>query len=171
MTAEEQIIAYSKQGLSKAAAAALMGMTEYSFAQALEVMGFKWPPSRVGRLVIDGVEGTIANHAKRLGVTRCALRGRLRRTGDHPVTEQVYTPVSDEEVDKFIQLRLDGVPAWQAAQMIGRPYNSLRKHAAKRPGYNKALSKVKRKRRSPEELANRNQGFLPSKEEPGDEAA
>lgn len=128
---EQQVRALHLTGISKTKAAEILGVHKYHLEKYLKVIKLDWKPRvRGGSYVIDGVKDTLAGHAERLGVTVATIRWRLER--NQPLdAPPVIDPVIEAEAQAFTELRQEGVPALKAAQIVGRPYESL-KNAAKR---------------------------------------
>lgn len=111
--------------VSRKRAAQLVGVPYGRFCLMIETMGLDWMPGLRGKeFKLDGIMDTMSGHAKRLGMSRGALRWRLGR--NRAVEAPVRAPISQDEVTRFVDLRRQGVRAFKAAALIGRPYNSLR---------------------------------------------
>lgn len=111
--------------VSRKRAAQLVGVPYERFCLMIETMGLDWMPGIRGKeFKLDGIMDSMSGHAKRLGMSRGALRWRL---GKNRVLEApVRAPISQDEVNRFVELRRQGVRAFKAAALVGRPYNSLR---------------------------------------------
>jgi len=139
-------------GISRTKAAEALGMPRFKLEEILEVVGIDWPKQVGGTVEIDGVVKTLHAHAEALGVPPTTLRQRLKAGSDLTGPSKIV-PVTSEEAHAFAELRKDGVPAWEAARQMGRPYNTL-KNAAKKfvPDYEQITSQAPRIRRSADEI-------------------
>lgn len=128
---EQQVRALHLTGISKTKASEILGIHKYHLEKYLKVIGLEWK-SRVrgGSYVIDGIKDTLAGHSERLGVTIATIRWRLERNLPMDAPPAIDM-VIEAEAQAFTELRKEGVPALQAAKIVGRPYESL-KNAAKR---------------------------------------
>lgn len=151
---EQQVRALHLTGISRTKAAQILGTHKYHLEKYLKVIKLDWKPRvRGGSYVIDGVKDTLARHAQRLGVTVATIRWRLER--QQPLTAPAaINPVSQVEAITFTALRKVGVPAWNAAVIVGRPYGTLNIAAGRlRPDYLTVTASAPRIRRSPKEIA------------------
>lgn len=131
MELEARIRELHASGISKTKAAEQLGIHKYHLEKYLIVLDLDWKPRiRGGSYVIDGVKDTLAGHAERLGVTVATIRWRLQRNQPLDAPPAIDL-VIEAEAQAFTELRQEGVPALKAAQIVGRPYESL-KNAAKR---------------------------------------
>lgn len=149
MAIEDDIKQLQSSGISRSKAALALGITREKLDLILDVMNLEWKAGvRGGRHVIDGVQDTLQGHSERLGISVGKLRWRLnnQRNVTAPVASKT---VSREEATLFLELRKSGTPAWQAAESVGRPYNTL-KNACKRlfPDYEKVVEAAPRIRRA-----------------------
>ena len=154
MEIEEKIREMAKAKVPMYLASQRLGIYREKFDAIVEAMGLVWP-SRHRTYVLDGVEDTIAGHARRLGIGRTRLSNRLKAGIDHHI-QIVRSQVTDQDVERFMYLREAGIPAWQAAVEVGHHYNTLRKHALGNPRYAEVMKAVKRVRRTPKQI---NEGF------------
>lgn len=144
MVFEEKLRELSQKGILKKVAAQQLGVSVYKLEQMRLALGLSW--ARSGSYVVDGVLDTLEGHAKRLGVPATTVRYRIQKNQDVKAPSSIR-PVTREEVERFIELRKDGKPAMQAAEQVGRPFNTL-KNAAKRmfPDYEQLVLRVSRNR-------------------------
>lgn len=152
MDLDQRIIQLIESGISRPSAAKELGMSKYQLQIMLDTMGVKWPKvNRPGSYVIDGVRDTLAGHAVRYDTTVNVIRYRVKNNQD--MGPPKMNPVSENEVLEFVSLRKDNVPAWEAAELVGRPYNTL-KNAAKKlfPEYEQIVANSTRVRRSANEI-------------------
>lgn len=152
MSLEKEIRDLHASGISRAQAAHKLGLTVDKFGAILQTGGWnlRWKRTPTGgKHTIDGVTDTLSGHAARYGITIGTLRGRLERKEDLKAPPSVAAMVTEEEARKFTELRREGVPAWAAAELVGRPYNTL-KNAAKKfcPDYQSVIEEAPRIRRS-----------------------
>lgn len=134
MSLEQEIRDLHASGISKTKAAQQLGLTVHKLNAWLEAEGWtlKWKRTPTGgKHTIDGVTDTLAGHAARYGITVGTLRGRLSRKQDLITTPSKAAVATPEEARRFTDLRRQGIQAWAAAEMVGRPYNTL-KNAAKK---------------------------------------
>lgn len=152
MHLEKRIIDLKNSGLSRAAAARELKMSKYQLQIMIDAMSLEWPKmSKPASYVIDGVLDTLAGHAARHKTTVGIIRYRLRT--NKQIDAPKVPPVSRHEVLAFVDLRKDNVPAWKAAEQVGRPYNTL-KNAAKKmvPEYEHIVAISTRMRRPANEI-------------------
>lgn len=144
---EQRLVEMHRLNYPRTRAAELLGVNRTSLDAMIEVLGLDWPVGRRGRLFeVDGVLDTIYGHSTRLGVPAKTLYWRLRRHGD-PHRARVGT-VTDAEARQFLELRGRGVAAWDAANRVGRPYNTLRRACKERfPDYDAVVAAAPRVRR------------------------
>lgn len=149
----EDIKRLKESGISRTKAAEALGMPRFKLEEILEVVGIDWPKQGGPTYDIDGVTRTIQAHANTLGVPASTIRQRLK-DGRDPTAPSAIVPVTLDEANAYAELRKAGVPAWEAAKQMGRPYNTL-KNAAKKfvPGYEQITATAPRVRRSDEEIA------------------
>lgn len=152
MNIEEDLKRLKDSGISRTKAAEALGITRFKLEAILELFGIVWPKQVGGTVEIDGVVRTLDAHATKLGVPATTLRQRLK-AGNELIGPSKIVPVTAEEANAFAELRKAGVPAWEAAQQMGRPYNTL-KNAAKKyvPDYEQIAAQAPRIRRSAEEI-------------------
>lgn len=150
---EAKVRVLSATGISKAKASVELGISRERLATILEETGLEWKtPTREGSLVIDGIKGSLTSHSERLGISVGKLRSRLKKQKPL-VGPDVYKPIDLAEAKRFLEHRKNGLPAWKAAEQVGRPYGSL-KDACKRmlPDYEDVVVAATRIRRTPEEI-------------------
>lgn len=152
MNIETEIARLKEEGYSKTKAAEKLGFSRWKLEGMLEALGIDWPKQRRGSYEVNGLRRTLEQHAKNTGLSISGLHRRLRN-GQDANSPAAIVPVTKEEAGRFAELRQQGMPAWQAAQEIGRPYNTL-KNAAKRliPNYEEIVSTAPRIRRSSDEI-------------------
>lgn len=153
MNIKTQIMELHASGMSRTKAAKHIGVPKEKFDAMLDILKIEWKPRiRGGNIEINGVKDTLENHAKRQGISPHALRYRLAK--DKPLNDPAPAKqVTQQEAERFYLLRKEGVPAWDAANQVGRPYQTLR-IAAKRlfPDYESVVKAAPRIRRRPEEM-------------------
>lgn len=146
---ELEIRALHESGISRAKAARTLMISKERMDLYIDAIGLDWKKRvRGGSYVIDGVTDTLNGHSVRLGISVGKLRWRLKHS--QPIEAQpTYTTVSRDEAQNYADLRKSGMPAWEAAEKIGRPYNTLN-NACKRffPDYELIISEAPRVRRS-----------------------
>lgn len=135
MTVAEQLKRFAAQGMTRTQAASALNIDVRQLTELASECGVTF--RRRGEMEIDGVWGTASEHAKRLGMSVSCLRWRLQH-GRMGAPRK--TPISDAEIDKYIAMRRDGVPAWDAAAATGRPYNTMRLAANRRPEYRQFIA-------------------------------
>lgn len=139
--------------ISKEKAASMLGISRERLNVLISALGLEWKTRlRGGTYVIDGIQDSLEAHSKRLGVSVGIIRSRLKR--QQPITsDAVYKPIDLAEAMRFMEYRRNGLPAWKAAEKVGRPYGSL-KFACKRllPDYDKVVIAAPRVRRTLEEI-------------------
>jgi hypothetical protein len=153
MDIEDDIARLRESGISRTKAAQALGIEKWRLDALIDALKIEWKPNlRGGSFEINGVVKTLASHSETLGLTPSGLRHRLEK-GIDLTAPPAYTQVTPEEAAAFVDLRISGVAAWDAAQQLGRPYPTLNK-AAKRfvPGYEDMMRGVPRIRRSPDEI-------------------
>lgn len=143
----------SASGISKNRAASILKITPEKLGKMIMRLDLEWkPPVKTGSQVIDGIRDSLQGHSQRLGITVGQLRSRLKR--QQPlIGPPAVKPIDMAEARRFLEHRKNGLPAWKAAEQVGRPYGSL-KDACKRllPDYDEVVMSAPRIRRSPEEL-------------------
>ncbi len=142
---EDEIRKLRESRLSRTAAAKALNVDLSKFDLMLEAIDLDWDHKIVrgtAKYEINGVRDTLENHANRLGVGVGALRWRLAQNQDLEGPSKI-PPITEEEAASFVQLRKEGLSALQAAEQVGRPYNTL-KNAAKRmfPEYEEVVAKA-----------------------------
>ena len=155
MDIEEDLARLRESGISRTQAAKALGIEKWRLDAMIENLEIDWKPRiRGGTYVIDGVTKTLQEHSDALGVPPTTLRQRMK-AGNDLTAPAANTPVGRDEAIAFADLRKAGVPAWDAAKQIGRPYNTL-KNAAKKyvPDYDQIIANAPRIRRSPEDIEN-----------------
>jgi hypothetical protein len=131
MTISDQITELNRSGLSKVKTAKALGLTVDALNHLIQSHGIKWVPRiGLGTVIIDGIKDSLDAHAERLGISVGCLRWRLQNHKDlkDPVA---IVPVTEDEAKRFTQLRREGYSHQQAADVVGRPYNTLRRAAIK----------------------------------------
>lgn len=150
---EGKIRKLCESGVSKGKAAAMLKVSRERLNVLVATLGLEWKTrSGGGTYVINGIKDSLQGHSERLGVSVGIIRSRLKR--QQPITpEAVYKPIDLAEARRFMEHRRNGLPAWQAAEKVGRPYGSL-KDACKRlfPDYEEIVVTAPRVRRSSEEI-------------------
>ena len=144
---EDDIRRLRESRLSRSAAAKALNIELRKFDLMLEAIDMDWDHKIVrgtGRHEIDGVRDSLAAHADRLGVGVGALRWRMAQNQELEGGSRIQ-PVTDSEVGEFVRFRREGLSAQEAADKVGRPYNTL-KNAAKRlyPEYEKVVATANR---------------------------
>lgn len=143
----------SASGISKSRACTMLKISRDRLNLIIQALDIVWKtPVPVGAHVIDGIQDSLQGHADRLGITVGKLRSRLKK--QQPLTgPAVYKPIDLAEARRFVEHRKNGLPAWKAAEEVGRPYGSL-KDACKRliPDYEDVVVSALRVRRTPEEI-------------------
>lgn len=150
---EEQLTDMRNRKVPKSVAADLLGINYPKLKRIIAEMGLHWPAqNQARRIVLDGIEGTYAEHAKRLGIKTNTLADRYRRNGTaRPDPEKMITP---EKVKAFIEHRRNGLPAWKAAAMVGHSYYALDAKAKRTcPEYKAVVKAATRVRRTKAEMA------------------
>lgn len=153
MDIESQIRTLHASGISRAKAALTIGIPRWRLDLFISAMNLDWKLRiRGGSCVIDGITDTLLGHSERLGVSVGKIRWRLQN--DKPLeAPTTITLVTPEEAQQYTELRKQGVAAWEAAKVVGRPYNTLRLAAKKFcPEYLEVAKAAPRIRRSPEEI-------------------
>lgn len=131
MDLEEELKQLRESGISRAKAAKAIGVTPERLKDYLEILDLDWQPRvGMGTVVINGVKDSLHNHAKALGVAPTTLRQRLDRKQD-PTQRVQAMPITSEEAHHFAQLRRGGATGVEAARVIGRPAQNLRRAARK----------------------------------------
>lgn len=131
--------------VSQFRASELLGVNRYSLEAMIEALGLDWPKGMSKQYTLDGVQASLKEHTKRLGLSVNAVRWRLTRGQDVPERPVPPTP---EDAAKFMAYRAAGEPAWRAAQLTGFSYDQLRPVARKHcPGYDHTVKTAKRVRR------------------------
>lgn len=144
---EDEIRKLRESRRSRTAAAKALNVDLGKFDLMLQAIDLDWDHKIVrgtGSHEIDGVRDSLAAHADRLGVGVGALRWRLAQNQDIEGPSRIQ-PVTDSEAGEFVRLRREGLSAQEAADKVGRPYNTL-KNAAKRlyPEYEKVVATANR---------------------------
>ncbi|MBD8088523.1 hypothetical protein IFT48_00765 [Pseudomonas fluorescens] len=153
MNIEDDLKRLKESGISRTKAALALGMDKSKLDTIIEVLDMDWPKQVGGTYEINGLRRTLAAHAQALGLPPTTLRQRVKKGTDVTAPLRI-APVTREEAHAFAELRKAGVPAWEAAREMGRPYNTL-KNAAKKfvPDYDQISANAPRIRRSPEEIS------------------
>ena len=150
---ETHVRRLSASGISKTRASTMLAISRERLNGIISTLDLEWkPPVRVGSHVIDGIQDSLQGHSERLGITVGKLRSRLKK--QQPLAgPAVYKPIDLAEARRFVEHRKNGLPAWKAAEKVGRPYGSL-KDACKRliPEYEEVVVAALRVRRTPEEI-------------------
>lgn len=156
MSFEEEIVLLSTSGVSQKRAAEKLGITLSKLITFIDVMGLEWKrgvrETSGGKHVIDGIKGTLESHAVRLGVSVGSLRWRLSKRNSHEGKVKAE-PITQEEAQRFTDLRKSGETASKAAEIVGRPYPNL-KNAAIRlcPEYADVVAASSKKQKKEENL-------------------
>lgn len=147
MTTHQQLRDLCARRISRSVAADLLGIGHQKLARLIAEAGLDWPKqNQARRVVIDGIEGTFAEHAARLGVLPATLKSRYQRHG--PALAPNRGLITPAKVDAFVEHRRAGVPAWRAAELVGHHYNWLhRKASQQHPEYRTIARHAKRQRR------------------------
>lgn len=149
----DQLTDMRNRKVPKSVAAELLGISYQRFLLIIKEIGLDWPSqNQARRIVLDGIEGTYAEHAKRLGIKTNTLADHYRRNGTaRPDPEKMITP---EKVKAFIEHRSNGLPAWKAAAMVGHSYYALDAKAKRTcPEYKAIVKAAPRVRRTKAEMA------------------
>ena len=135
-------------GYSRSRAAATLGVSLYHLDCMAKEAGLVWQIGlRPGRITIQGQTATWKQHARRYGLSIGTLRYRLENgiPLEGPIEKR---PVTREEALRFFELRKSGLPAWKAADQVGRSYTNLNKAARTLfPDYRETIKRLPRKRR------------------------
>lgn len=144
---EQRLVEMHRRGYPRTRAAELLGVTRPSLDAMIEALCLDWPVGRRVRMFeIDGVNDTIYAHAALLGIPAKTLYWRMLRHGDPHRSRPAA--VTDAEARQFLELRGRGVAAWDAANRVGRPYNTLRLACKERfPEYDAVVAAAPRVRR------------------------
>lgn len=150
---EDKVRKLCAAGISKGKAASMLGLSRERLSVIVDAIGLEWKTRlRGGTYVIDGIKDSLQAHSERLGVSVGMIRSRLKR--QQPITAPpLYRPIDLAEATRFMEYRRNGLPAWKAAEKVGRPYGSL-KDACKRllPDYDKVVIAAPRVRRTSEDI-------------------
>ncbi len=135
-------------------AAELLGICRKTLARKIAELGLDWPKGIPGGgTVVDGVRDSLERHALKRNMTpgRLAWLMQNKQPLNTPAPPAEPTP---EEARAFTELRRQGVPAWEAATRMGRPYETIRKAALRYcPDYRGVVKNAPRVRRSTTEIA------------------
>lgn len=142
MTIQEQLQLLAQQGMTRTRAAQTLNIAPRQLAELAAECGVTF--RKRGEFCVDGVWGTEAEHAARLGLSIYCLRWR-RKHGKIGVERK--TRVTPEEVDAYVNKRMAELAAEDAAAAVGRPYNTLRRLASQRPEYQHLLAQLEGTRR------------------------
>lgn len=135
MTVAEQLKRFAAQGMTRTQAANALNIELRQLTELAAECGVTF--RRRGEFELDGAWGTASEHAQRLGMSVSCLRWRLQ---NNKMRAPRKLPVTDAEVDQYIAKRLEGLPAWDAAAAVGRPYNTMHLAAGQRPEYRQLLA-------------------------------
>lgn len=152
MNLEQELRRLKDEGHSKTKAAAALGMTRWKLEGILEVLAIDWPKQRQGSYEVNGLRRTLEQHASKSELSPSGVRRRLLQGQDIAAPSKIV-PVTEAEAARFVEMRRTGMPAWEAAQAMGRPYNTL-KNAAKKfvPDYDQVVASAPRIRRASEDI-------------------
>lgn len=148
---EERVRALHGRGISLTRAADLLGISPNRLRNIADVLGLDWPKFKGRQVVIDGIKDTISAHARRLGMSSGGLNWRLNKHGTHePQNQRFKRPAG---VEKFVEYRRQGIPAWRAAVLAGDSFSRLDKWARRDfPDYQVVIRSAKRVRRTKAQL-------------------
>ena len=138
--------------ISSAIAADLCGISVCKLKRIARLLGLDWPNTKAKPVTIDGITDSVNGHARRLGMSAGCLAWRLDRYGTpHPEYIRGRRPAG---LERFVELRRQGLPAWEAAAKAGDTYTRLDKWAKAEFGdeYRAIVRKAKRVRRTRAQL-------------------